>query len=47
VLLQLTRDLIYSNYRDPGEEPKLHLFGQLKRIARQLCYRELADMTAD
>ncbi len=22
-------------WRDPGEEPKLHLFGQLKRIARQ------------
>ena len=24
-----------TKWRDPGEEPKLHLFGQLKRITRQ------------
>jgi len=35
VLFQLTRHLLYNKYRDPGEEPKLHLFGQLKRITRQ------------
>ena len=35
VLFHLTRHLLYNKYRDPGEEPKLHLFGQLKRIARQ------------
>jgi type III restriction enzyme len=35
VLFRLTRHLLYSKYRDPGEEPKLHLFGQLKRITRQ------------
>lgn len=35
VLFHLTKHLIYNQYRDPGEEPKLHLFGQLKRITRQ------------
>jgi type III restriction enzyme len=35
VLFHLTKHLLYSRYRDPGEEPKLHLFGQLKRITRQ------------
>jgi type III restriction enzyme len=34
ILFNLTRHLLYTKYRDPGEEPKLHLFGQLKRIAR-------------
>lgn len=35
ILFNLARHLLYQKYRDPGEEPKLHLFGQLKRIARQ------------
>ncbi|MBF0612603.1 MAG: DEAD/DEAH box helicase family protein [Magnetococcales bacterium] len=35
ILFHLTRHLLYTKYRDPGEEPKLHLFGQLKRITRQ------------
>jgi type III restriction enzyme len=35
VLFELTRHLLYSKFRDPGGEPKLHLFGQLKRIAKQ------------
>ncbi|MCH8491584.1 MAG: hypothetical protein LAT81_16895, partial [Oceanicaulis sp.] len=35
ILFHLARHLLYNKYRDPGEEPKLHLFGQLKRIARQ------------
>jgi type III restriction enzyme len=35
VLYELTKHLIYNKYRDPGEEPKIHLFGQLKRLARQ------------
>jgi type III restriction enzyme len=35
VLIHLTKHLIYKNWRDPGEEPKLALFGQLKRIARE------------
>jgi type III restriction enzyme len=35
ILFHLTRHLLYHKYRDPGEEPKLHLFGQLKRITRQ------------
>jgi type III restriction enzyme len=26
ILFHLTRHLLYSKYRDPGEEPKLHLF---------------------
>lgn len=35
ILFHLARHLLYTKFRDPGEEPKLHLFGQLKRIARQ------------
>lgn len=34
ILFKLTQHLLYNKYRDPGEEPKLHLFGQLKRITR-------------
>ena len=35
VVFHLTRRLLETRWRDPGEEPKLHLFGQLKRITRQ------------
>jgi type III restriction enzyme len=35
LLMHLTKRLLYTKWRDPGEEPKLHLFGQLKRIAKQ------------
>jgi type III restriction enzyme len=35
VLYELVSHLVLTKWRDPGEEPKLHLFGQLKRIARQ------------
>jgi type III restriction enzyme len=35
LVFELTKHLLYSQWRDPGEEPKLHLFGQLKRIAKQ------------
>jgi type III restriction enzyme len=35
VLFHLTKHLVETKWRDPGEPPKLHLFGQLKRIARQ------------
>jgi type III restriction enzyme len=35
ILFHLAQHLLYRKFRDPGEEPKLHLFGQLKRIARQ------------
>ena len=35
LLFQLTRRLLYTKWRDPHEEPKLHLFGQLKRISKQ------------
>lgn len=35
LLFHLTRRLIYTKWRDPGEEPKLYLFGQLKRITKQ------------
>ena len=35
VLFNLTQRLLYTKWRDPGEEPKLHLFGQLKRITKQ------------
>ncbi len=35
LVFHLTHRLLYTQWRDPGEEPKLHLFGQLKRITRQ------------
>jgi type III restriction enzyme len=35
VLYELTSHLVLHKWRDPGEDPKLHLFGQLKRIAKQ------------
>jgi type III restriction enzyme len=35
LLFQVTQRLLYTKWRDPGEEPKLHLFGQLKRITKQ------------
>ena len=35
LLFHLTQRLLYTRWRDPGDEPKLHLFGQLKRITRQ------------
>ena len=35
LLFNVTQRLLYTKFRDPGEEPKLHLFGQLKRITKQ------------
>jgi len=35
LLFNLTQRLLYTKWRDPGEEPKLHLFGQLKRITKE------------
>ena len=35
LVFQLTQRLLYTKWRDPGEEPKLYLFGQLKRITKQ------------
>ena len=35
LLFYLTQRLLYTKWRDPGDEPKLHLFGQLKRITKQ------------
>ncbi len=35
LLFHVTKRLIYTKWRDPDEEPKLHLFGQLKRITKQ------------
>ena len=35
LLFHLTHRLLYTKWRDPGEQPKLHLFGQLKRITKQ------------
>ncbi|WP_341704813.1 BPTD_3080 family restriction endonuclease [Ferrovibrio sp.] len=33
IAFHLARHLLYAKYRDPGDAPKLHLFGQLKAIA--------------
>ena len=35
LLFHLTKRLLEVHWRDPNEDPKLYLFGQLKRIARQ------------
>ena len=35
ILFHLTQRLLMTKFRDPGEEPKLHLFGQLKRITKE------------
>ncbi|HYF61533.1 MAG TPA: DEAD/DEAH box helicase family protein [Herpetosiphonaceae bacterium] len=35
ILFHLAKHLLYTQFRDPNQEPKLHLFGQLKRITRQ------------
>ena len=35
LVFQVTQRLLYTKWRDPGEEPKLHLFGQLKRITKE------------
>jgi type III restriction enzyme len=35
LLFHVARRLLYTKWHDPGEDPKLHLFGQLKRITRQ------------
>ena len=35
ILYHVTQRLLYTRWRDPGEEPKFHLFGQLKRITKQ------------
>lgn len=34
ILFYLARRLIYNHWRDPDEEPKMHLFTQLKRISK-------------
>src|SRR5580700_10798509 len=35
VLYELTSHLVLHRWRDPGEAAKIHLFGQLKRVAKQ------------
>jgi len=35
LLFHIAHRLLETKWRDPGEEPKFHLFGQLKRISRQ------------
>jgi type III restriction enzyme len=35
LLFHITQRLLYTKWRDAGEDPKLHLFGQLKRITKQ------------
>ena len=35
LVFNVTQRLLYTKFRDPGEEPKLHLFGQLKRITKE------------
>jgi type III restriction enzyme len=35
IIYRLTARLLFRHFRDPGDDPKLYLFGQLKRIVRQ------------
>ena len=41
MLFKLTQRLLYTKWRDAGEAPKLHLFGQLKRITREWLDKHL------
>ena len=35
LVYKLTERMLYTKWREPGEAPKLHLFGQMKRIVNQ------------
>lgn len=35
LIFYITKRLLYTKWRDPGDEPMLHLFGQLKRITKE------------
>ena len=35
ISFHLAKHLLYTRFRDPGQEPPLHLFGQIKSIARR------------
>lgn len=35
IVFNLTKHLLYSHFRDADQEPRLNLFGELKRIVRQ------------
>ncbi len=35
LLFHVAKRLLYTKWRDPGEEPRLYLFGQLKRITKE------------
>ena len=35
LIFEVTARLLYTKWRDPDQEPKYHLFGQLKRITRK------------
>jgi type III restriction enzyme len=35
LLFHLTKRLLSTKFRDAGEEPQMHLFGQLKRVTKQ------------
>jgi type III restriction enzyme len=35
ILFNLTKHLLYTKWRDAGQDPELHLFGQLKAITRE------------
>ncbi|MBB4199720.1 restriction endonuclease [Rhodoblastus sphagnicola] len=35
ISFHLAKHLLYTRFRDPGQPPPLHLFGQIKRVARE------------
>ena len=35
IIYNLTHRMLYTHWRDPGEQPRLNLFGQLKRVTKQ------------
>ncbi len=36
-VFHLTHRLLYTKWRDPGEPPKMYLFGQLERITKAVA----------
>ena len=41
LVLHLTKRLLYTHWRDAGDDPQLYLFGQLKRITREWLDKHL------
>jgi type III restriction enzyme len=46
ISFHLAKHLLYTRFRDPGQEPPLHLFGSIMRIVRQWILDAFTSATA-